>query len=220
MYNNGPNATPRNDGFTNTTYSKESANLKLQSNQIQNDKSCSNPCDGECIDIHSEATAVNDYDMIKDRLMSNSYEAVEDQYYVIKDELSTEYNVIAFKSKNVPSDQNYGHTFETEGRHIETYDRTGVTGGLRLEQSREGITEYSCLHQGKQNNAVEAKNDALAHQVKSEANDTGDDADIGQEYFTLEKSENKTTSNNTDGECHDYFVLRERGHNHMNQKHL
>ena len=210
MYNNGPNATRRNDGFTNTTYNKESANLKLQSNQIQDDTSCSNPCDGECTDIHNEATTVNDNDMIQESLVSNSDEAFEDQYYVIKDDLSTEYNVIAFKSKDVPSDPNYGHTFETESRHIETYDRTGVTGGLRLEQSQEGISEYTCLHQGKQNNAAEAKNDALVHQVESEANEKGDDADIGQEYFTLVSSENETTSNNTDGECHNYFVLRER----------
>ena len=78
-------------------------------------------------------------------MVSNSAEIVDDQYYAIKDNISSEYNVIAFKPKAVPNDPSYGHTIRPGIKNVmdETYYRAEGSGALLHIQSQEGVSDYS-----------------------------------------------------------------------------
>ena len=113
-YKNAPQVTNKNkdDGFTNMTYSKDTGNVKLQDSRLHSPDTNSNSGDSGYTDMHNEDSreADNDYCMIKENRTSNTDGIVNDQYYAIKDNVSSEYNKIAFKPIVIPDDPNYGHT--------------------------------------------------------------------------------------------------------------
>ena len=101
-------------------------------------------------------------------MVSNSAEIVDDQYYAIKDNISSEYNVVAFKPKDVPNDPSYGHTIRRGIKTVmdETYYRAEGSGALLHIQSQEGVSDCSHLNQSKPNSVPKAKHNAVVHQFK------------------------------------------------------
>ena len=118
VYKNGTTIARKNegDGFTNMIYSKETDDAILQDNRQQSADTNSNSGDSGYTDMHNEYSREaenNDYYMIKENMVPECAEKVEDQYYAIKDNVGSEYNKITFKPKDIPDDPSYGHTLRS-----------------------------------------------------------------------------------------------------------
>ena len=224
-YKDGPHVTNKNkDGeLTNITYSKDTGNVKLQDSRLRQVDTYSNSGDSGYTDMHNEDSreAENDYYMIKEDRKSNTDEIVDDQYYTIKDNVSSDYNKIAFKPEVIPDDQNYGHTLRPGKKNVmdRTYDHAGSSGTLLHAPSREDVNEYSHLNERKPKiNHKEMANAVFnQNQLTSKTNELGDVALTGHDYFVLEHSENEPPENSKEVASHDYFVL-EKSQSQLNDQ--
>ena len=225
VYKNETDVANKNDGsgFTNMTYSKEAGNVTLHDSQQRPIDANSNSGDSGYTDMHNEDSreAENEYYMIKENRESNSVEKVDDQYYAIKDDISSEYNKIAFKPKVIPDDSNYVHALRPGKENVtdETYNHAESSGTLLQAQWREDVNEYSHLNERKPKIVNGEKHTAVAEkgQVIPMTKETGDDGLTGHDYFVLEQSENEPPVNSTTVAGHDYFVL-EKGQSQSNDQ--
>ena len=77
--------------------------------------------------------------MIKNNETSTA--VVDDQYYAIKDNVSSEYNKVEFKPKVIPDDPNYWHALPsgTQKLRDDTYDHAVGNETLLYPKSNEDI---------------------------------------------------------------------------------
>ena len=216
MYKNGAITTSKGqgDGFTNVIYSKESDDVILGDNRQLSVDTYSNSSDTGYTDMHNEDTREaenNHYHVITDRIETNFVEKADDQYYAIKDKVSSEYNIIAFKPKVIPDDSNYGLTLSHGIEKVtdETYDHAESRGTLLQTRSRENVNEYSYLNERQPKIPCGENHTAVAdmHRGIPKTKETGDDNLTGHDYFVLEQGGNELPADSTDAAAHDFFVL-------------
>ena len=143
--------------------------------------------------------------MIKNNEKSTA--VVDDQYYAIKDNVSSGYNKVEFKPKVIPDDPNYWHalSFKTRTLRDDTYNHAVGNATLLHPQSNEDINGYYNLNKRKpkkENQKAVVGNDQ-AKQITEEAQD--DDL-FAHDYFVLE-NEKGPRSVTENGVPHTYFAI-------------